>query len=111
MKLFKDIGTLIILWFIVCIMALSLSGCSRKTPVDNAFNEVNTSIVALKEELPPQCKTDVILKKIEKLELDNQFAEQICKSIIKDTQIKYERVLWVLGFIILAFFAKIFIKK
>lgn len=111
MKLFKDVSALIILWFIICVMALFLTGCSRKTPVDNAFNEVNTSIVELKEELPPQCKTDVILKKIEKLELDNQFAEQICKSKIKDTQIKYERVLWVLGFIILAFFAKIFIKK
>ena len=40
-----------------------------------------------------------------------EMAEQICQAKIKDTQAKYERVLWVLGFIILAFFAKIFIKK
>lgn len=111
MKLFKDIGALIILWFVLCVTALSLAGCSRKTPVDDAFNEVNTSIVALKEELPPQCKTDIVLKRIEKLESDNRFAEQACKSKIKDTQMKYERVLWVLGFLLLGIFVKIFIKK
>lgn len=111
MKYIRDIGTLIILWFVFCCVALSLAACSRKTPVDNAFDEVQTSIVALKDELPPECKTDVILKKIENLELNKQVAEQVCKSKIKDIETKYERVLWVICFVVLGFFIKFFIKK
>lgn len=111
MKDLRIIFGILLLWFFFCFCVFCLAGCSRKTPVDNAFQEVSTSIVALKEELPVECKTDVIIKKVEDLELKNQFAEQICKSKIKDTELKYERALWVLGFIILGFFAKIFIKK
>lgn len=111
MKIIQDIGALIILWLILCCVVLSLTGCSRKTPVDDAFQDVNTSIVTLKDELPPECKTDLILKNIEKLELNNQFAEQVCKSKIKDLESKNERLWWIIIFAIFAFAVRFFIKK
>lgn len=102
-------SVLIILLF--CFFIGLLTGCSRKTPVENAFHEVETSIVAIKDNLPPECQTKEVLAKIDEVEWKRQTAESVCQAKIKDTQNKYERVLWVLGFIILAFLAKIFIKK
>lgn len=110
-KVFDYIFSVVFLLFFCFLIGLFLSGCSRKTPVENAFHEVETSIVAVKENLPPECQTKEVLAKIDEVEWKRQTAESVCQAKIKDTQNKYERVLWVLGFIILALFAKIFIKK
>lgn len=107
----KYITGLLLLWLFFCFCIFGLTGCSRKTPVENAFYEVGTSIVAVKENLPPECQTKDVLAKIDEVEWKRQTAESVCQAKIKDTQNKYERVLWVLGFIILALFAKNFIKK
>lgn len=107
----KTIAGLLVLWLVFCFLCFSLTGCSRKTPVDNAFQEVQTSIVAIKDSLPPECQTAEVIAKIDEVEWKRQTAESVCQAKIKDTQNKYERVLWVLGFIILAFLAKNFIKK
>ena len=101
----------IIIALLFCFFISMLAGCSRKTPVENAFHEVETSIVAVKENLPPECQTKEVLAKIDEVEWKRQTAESVCDAKIKDTQNKYERVLWVLGFIILTLFAKNFIKK
>ena len=101
----------IVIALLFCFYMSMLAGCSRKTPVENAFHEVETSIVAVKENLPPECQTKEVLMKIDEVEWKRQTAEQVCQAKIKDTQNKYERVLWVLGFIILALFTKFFIKK
>ena len=107
----KSIAGLLLLWLLFCFCVFGLTGCSRKTPVENAFHEVETSIVAVKENLPPECQTKEVLAKIVDVEWKRQTAESVCQAKIKDTQTKYERVLWVLGFIILSLFAKNFIKK
>lgn len=107
----KTIAGLFLLWLLFCFCIFGLTGCSRKTPVENAFHEVETSIVAVKENLPPECQTKEVLAKIDEVEWKRQTAESVCQAKIKDTQTKYERVLWVLGFIILGFLAKNFIKK
>ena len=107
----RAIAGIFLLWLLFCFLCFSLTGCSRKTPVDNAFQEVQTSIVAIKENLPPECQKPEILAKIDEVEWKRQTAEQVCQAKIKDTQNKYERVLWILGFVILALFAKNFIKK
>lgn len=107
----KSITGLLLLWLLFCFCVFGLTGCSRKTPVDNAFHEVGTSIVAVKENLPPECQTKEVLAKIDEVEWKRQTAESVCQAKIKDTQNKYERVLLVLGFIISALFAKNFIKK
>jgi len=110
-KIFDNIFSVIVLLFVSFFIGLCLSGCSRKTPVENAFYEVETSIVAVKQNLPPECQTKEVLAKIDEVEWKRQTAEQVCQAKIKDTQVKYERVLWVLFFIILAFFVKNFVKK
>lgn len=102
-------GVIIALLF--CFYMSMLAGCSRKTPVENAFHEVETSIVAVKDNLPPECQTKEVLAKINEVEWKRQTAESVCQAKIKDTQVKYERVLWLLFFIILAFFVKNFVKK
>lgn len=107
----RAIAGLVLLWLVFCFLCFSLTGCSRKTPMENAFHEVETSIVAVKENLPPECQTKEVLAKIDEVEWKRQTAEYVCQAKIKDTQNKYERVLWVLGFIILTLFAKIFTKK
>lgn len=107
----KTIAGLLLLWLLFCFCIFGLTGCSRKTPVENAFHEVETSIVAVKENLPPECQTKEVLAKIDEVEWKRQTAESVCQAKIKDAQTKYERVLWVLGFIILGFLAKNFIKK
>ena len=106
----KILATLAIIGYAVLLLLL-LSGCSRKTPVDNAFHEVQTSIVQIKETLPPECKTVEVLAKIDEVEAKRQTAEAVCAAKIKDTQTKYERILWVIGFIVLGLFVKNFIKK
>lgn len=111
MKDLRDILGILIIWFVFCFCLFCLSACSRKTPVDNAFQEVQTSIVAIKENLPPECQTAAVMAKIDEVEWKRQTAESVCEAKIKDTETKYERVLWVLSVIILGLFAKIFIKK
>lgn len=101
----------IIIALLFCFFMSMLAACSRKTPVENAFHEVETSIVAVKENLPPECQTAEVMAKIDEVEWKRQTAESVCQAKIKDTENKYERVLWVLGFIFLAFLAKNFIKK
>lgn len=107
----KTIAGLLVLWLVFCFLCFSLTGCSRKTPVDNAFQEVQTSIVAIKDKLPPECQTKEVLAKIDEVEWKRQTAESVCQAKIKDTQNKYERVLWAWLFMALAFFARFFIKK
>lgn len=107
----RVIAGFFLLWLVFCFLCFSLTGCSRKTPVENAFHEVETSIVAVKENLPPECQTKEVLTKIDEVEWKRKTAESVCDAKIKDTQNKYERVLWVLSFIILALFAKNFTKK
>ena len=111
MKAMREMAVLILIWFLFCFFCFCLAGCSHKTPVDNAFHEVHQSIVAIKDSLPVECQTDVVMAKINEVETKRQTAESVCNAKIKDTQVKYERALWALIVIILTFFAKFFIKK
>lgn len=91
--------------------AFVLCGCMRKTPVEEAFDSIGQSVVSLEQSLPKECKTDVVMAKISELEAKNTTAQATCETKIQDYKIKYERVLGVLIFVILAFLAKFFIKK
>jgi len=93
-------------------MAFScLGGCSRKTAVEHSFNDVQQAVDAVKETLPQECKTDVVLAKIGEIETKKQVAQSICKEKIKSVQIKYERSLFALILIISVFFLRFFIKR
>lgn len=91
--------------------AVLLSGCAQKTPVEQAFDSVGQSVATLEKTLPAECKTDAVMSKIAKLETETAKAQATCETKIQEYKIKYERVLGVLIFVILAFLAKIFIKK
>ena len=110
-KVLDCIFDIVVVLFICFFISVMLVGCSRKTPVENAFHDVETSIVGLKETLPIECQTKEVLTKIDEIEWKRHTAEQVCQAKIKDTEVKYERVLWVLVFIGLAFFCKNLIKK
>lgn len=92
--------------FCICIMF----GCAKKEPVENAFQDVQTSIIAVKDSLPKECQTEIVMAKIGELESKKEVAESVCAAKIKDVQTKYERCLWVFFVLILAFFVKIFVK-
>ena len=111
MKTIFYIFRIMILWIVICSCIFALTGCARKTPVETAFDDVQASIVDTKESLSPECKTALILEKFEKIELKAKSAQTVCEAKIRDIQIKYERALGALAIILLAFFAKIFIKR
>lgn len=90
---------------------LVLCGCNKKTPVQTAFNEVQQSIVAVKDSLPAECQTEVVMTKLDAIETKRQIAENACETQINNIQTKYERVLWVLFAVFLVFFVKFFIKR
>ena len=111
MKGINGVIATVITWLIILCAILCLLGCAKKTPVENAFDDVNQAIISTKESLPAQCKTEIVLSKFEEIEAKRQVAQNTCEMKIKDVQTKYERVLGVLIVLILGIFVKIFIKK
>ena len=96
---------------IFLIFAVFLCGCSKKTPVETAFDDVQQSAVEIKQSLPQGCKTELVESKFAELEAKQEVAKSVCETKIKDVQTKYERVLAVLILLILGIFVKFFIKK
>lgn len=96
---------------ILLIFTVLLSGCYRKTAVEHSFDDVQQAVNTVKETLPEECKTEVVLAKINEVETKKQVAQSICEEKIKSVQIKYERSLFALIFIISVFFLRFFIKK
>ena len=108
--MFRIFGILIV-WLMLCFYLFSLAGCAKKTPVEETFAGVQDSIVQLKEDLPPECQTDAVLKKLEEIELKRQMAERVCQVKIKDAEAQYDRLWLGILLVVLVFVAKIFIKK
>ena len=107
----KSIIVTFSVWPILVCMFLFLTGCTRKTPVETAFQDAHNSLTEIKQTLSSECQTVSVLGKIEKAEIKTQIAEQVCQAKIKDMQIKYERLLWACLFVFFVLLAKIFIKK
>lgn len=111
MRTMTDVIFAVVAGFILGCVLLCLGACSRKTPVENAFNGVEQSVVTLEKTLPVECQTDAVLTKIADLRAENVKAQMVCETKIQDYKIKYERVLAILCVIILGFFAKFYIKR
>ena len=101
----------IIMWIFVVFLCIALLGCSKKTPVETAFDDVNQAIITTKDSLPAECKTELVMARFDEIEAKEQVAQTMCESKIKDAQTKFERILGVLILIILGFFAKFLLKK
>lgn len=111
MKTMTDMIFALVAGFILGCMLLCLGACSRKTPVESAFDSVGQAVTELQNTLPAECQTDAVLVKIADLRAETVKAQITCETKINDYKIKYERVLAVLGVIILAFLAKFYIKR
>lgn len=98
-------------FLMVGMCGLILLGCSRKTPVEQAFDGVEQSVVELEKALPVECRSDAVLAKIESLRAENAQAQVTCATQIQNYKIKYERLIALFGVVILAYFAKFLIKK
>ena len=96
---------------ILLVLAFLQSGCTRKEPVELAFNDIQQSVQTLEQTLPAECKTDQTMIAINKLQAEITEARATCQTKILDYQTKYERAISVIFFIILAFFVKFLLKK
>ena len=101
----------IIAWiFIILVVCVMLCGCNRKTPIENAFDNVGQAVVDVKSSLPKECQTEIVLAKINDVESKKQVAQSLCAEKIKSAEIKYERAMFALIIIISVFFLRFFIK-
>ena len=96
---------------ILLILAVLQSGCTRKEPVEQEFNDVQQSVQILEQTLTAECKTEETMTAINKLRAEITEARATCQTKILDYRTKYERLISVVFFIFLAFLAKILLKK
>lgn len=95
-------------FLIVCAL---LSGCTRKTPTEIAFDAVDKSITSLEKTLPAECKTDVVLAQIATIRTDAETARLVCNADVKAIKVKYERAMIGLIIVIAVFVASNLLKK
>lgn len=96
---------------ILLIFTVLLSGCWHQNPVDHSFGEAQQALVAVKDSLTVECKTEIVLSKINEAEAKRQVAQSVCEEKIKSIEVKYERALFALILIISVFFLRFFLKK
>ena len=96
---------------ILLVLAVLQSGCTRKEPVEQEFNDVQQSVQILEQTLTAECKTEETMTAINKLQAEITEARATCQTKILDYRTKYERVISVVFFIILVFLVKILLKK
>ena len=72
------------------LLAFSLAGCSRKTPVEQAFQGVEESITAIEHALAPQCRTEEVEQKIDAVRYETMTARISCETKIQEYKTKYD---------------------
>lgn len=93
------------------LLVLTLTGCSRKTPVEQAFQGVNNNITAIEHALPAECRTEDINAKLNTVREESNKAQVACETKIQEYKTKYnltKNAFFGLFFMILAIF---FIKS
>ena len=96
---------------ILLILTVLLSGCWHKTSVEQSFEEVQQAVIAVKDALPAECQTEIVMAKINDIESKRQIAQSVCEEKIKSVEIKYERSLFALIFVLSVVLFRFFIKK
>jgi predicted small lipoprotein YifL len=93
------------------LLVLSLTGCSRKTPVEQAFQGVDERITAIDRALTPECRTEDVMRTIDAVRHEVMVARVSCETKIEEYKTKYnvaKNAFLGLFFMILAIF---FIKS
>lgn len=93
------------------LLALNLTGCSKKTPVEQAFQGVGESITAIEHALPAECRTKDINTKISAVREESNKAQIACETKIKEYKTKYDMAKNALFGLILLIFGIFFIKS
>ena len=96
---------------ILLVLTVLLTGCSRKEPVEESFNNIGQSVQHLQETLPAECKTSEVMVAIDKIQAEVTDARAKCEIKISNYKTKYERVMSVVILMVLGIFIKFFIKK
>lgn len=93
-------------WFMLFCLSFTLCSCGTVSGTHEAIDAVNTSVVALQESLPKQCKTVAINKQIEAIQKELVVAENKCNdevSKVKADKVKWMTAFWGLLFVICMF--------
>ena len=93
------------------LLVLTLTGCSRKTPVEQAFQGVNNNITAIEHALPAECRTEDINAKLNAVREESTKAQVACETKIKEYKTKYDMAKNALLGIIFLILGVFFIKS
>lgn len=93
------------------LLVLTLAGCSRKTPVEQAFQGVNNNITAIEHALPAECRTEDINAKLSAVREESNKAQVACETKIKEYKTKYDMTKNALFGIIFLILGVFFIKS
>ena len=101
-------------WFLIILavlLAVSLTGCSRKAPVEQAFNGVNDKITAVEHALPAECRTEDVDMKLALMRHEINQAQITCETEIQEYKTKYKMTLSAFSGLILLILAYFFVKR
>lgn len=93
------------------LLTLSLAGCSRKTPVEQAFQGVEESITAIDRALTPECRTEDVMRTIDAVRHEVMVARVSCETKIERYKSRYHLVLSAFSGLVLLIVAYFFVKK
>lgn len=71
-------------WFGLLLLCFTLCSCGSGAGNHEAIDTVHTSVDALEQSLPKECKTAAINKQIESLHKQITVAETQCNNVIKE---------------------------
>lgn len=89
------------------LLVLTLAGCSRKTPVEQAFQGVGESITAIEHTLSAECRTEDVERQLAMIREKTTSAQVACETKIQEYKTKYnvaKNAFFGLFFMILAIF-------
>jgi predicted small lipoprotein YifL len=93
------------------LLVLSLTGCSRKTPVEQAFQGVDERITAIDRALTPECRTEDVMRTIDAVRHEVMVARVSCETKIEEYKTKYKMTSGILFAIILLIIGRFAIKR
>lgn len=93
------------------LLTFSLAGCSRKTPVEQAFQGVDESITAIDHALAPECRTEDVMRAIDAVRHETMTARVTCETKIERYKSRYHLVLSAFSGLVLLIAAYFFVKK
>ena len=93
------------------LLVLTLAGCSRKAPVEEAFQGVDESITAIEHALAPECRTEEVEQKIDAVRYETMTARVTCETKIERYKSRYHLVLSAFSGLVLLIVAYFFVKR